>query len=578
MSAAQLEVKENEKPENEWTIMVFFAGDPHLSPSMTAQLKSLKDAGFQENATVLVHYDPNERGVATTTFEINRKRKMDLRTQLEELGKNEPVTRIGDGKDPFVRNLLEDSINGAPRTANAVEALRTFLDIGASRYPAKHYVVFLVGHGIIVGNDAFLPDTQPPSGITLGQLGDIMRHFKRSVSSGVVELIGMHSCSMSAMEVVYELKGTARYMMATEGVSFVTSWPYRQLLKKILNAIDLVKNPPTENGKYGGRVEVGKEEGGVVNKVAVAEDVNADKLITSIHDLSVYNTRDFMFSGLSADLCLCRLDEGPVEALTAPLENLSKELKKALQTPRGLDLINLAHLEAQSYWQETYTDLYDFCLCLKRRCVDPEQGPLGEACSAVLEILNEPAEPNPNSLIVQSDHFGPLFQYSHGLSIFFPWSRPKDDTPIVPGDDILGRYENYEFTKALGADSWLSFLEEYFKKTKRASRESEDENREGQKRPKPTMSGNGARDAIAIESVFGAPTIGGVDALAPPDSKASPALAPDKASPALTSGSGCICSVKNYPMEFSLSPRAAASEPNADAADREQRRYRGVRD
>ena len=55
MSAPRSQV--SRMTENEWTVMVFFAGDPRLSPSMTAQLKALKDAGFQDQTTVLVHSD-----------------------------------------------------------------------------------------------------------------------------------------------------------------------------------------------------------------------------------------------------------------------------------------------------------------------------------------------------------------------------------------------------------------------------------------------------------------------------------------------------------------------------------------
>src|SRR5215211_2220734 len=228
--------------------MIFFAGDPELSPSMTAQLKSLKDAGFQDNTTVLVHYDPNERGVATTTLAINQQRKLDLRKQRKEDNDPQAATIIGDGRDPFVRNLHEDRIEGPSRTQTAERALAAFLEIGPTRYAADHYIVCLVGHGVVVGNDAFLPDREPDSSITLEELGDIMRSFNTRVekSGGTFEMIGMHSCSMSAIEVLYELKGTARYMLGTEGVSFVSSWPYRQLMKRILNAIAGTK---TENGK-----------------------------------------------------------------------------------------------------------------------------------------------------------------------------------------------------------------------------------------------------------------------------------------------------------------------------------------
>jgi hypothetical protein len=231
---------------------------------MTAQLKALKDAGFQDKTNVLVHYDPNERGVGTTTFEINRERK----AQIQRTGQK--GTRIGDGKDPYVRNLLEDSIlGGVPKSATAVEALRTFLIDGLRNHEAKHYMIFLIGHGVVVGNDFFLPDRHPESAITLQQLGEVLLEFKNGarIFDGEVELIGLHSCSMSAIEVAYQLKGTARYLMATEGVSFVSSWPYRQLLKKILQTI----NVADENGTK----------------------VDVDGLVKSLQQLGLHNTKDF---------------------------------------------------------------------------------------------------------------------------------------------------------------------------------------------------------------------------------------------------------------------------------------------
>jgi hypothetical protein len=542
MTSAPAKTVDYPKPENDWTIMVFFAGDPHLSPSMTSQLKAIKDAGFQANTSVLVHYDPNERGVAVTTFDINNQRKKDLLLTINQ------GTKIGDGKDPFVRNLLEDSINGANRTNNADQALRACLGIGAKpEYQAKHYILFLVGHGVIVGNDMFLPDTNPLSGISLTQLGDTLRHFKASIpDDAAIELIGLHSCSMSAIEVVFELKGIATYLMATEGESFVDSWPYRQLLKKVLNAVDLSKSKKT--------------------------DVDVNALITSINKLSLHNSTDFMFSGLSADLCLCSLDRQNVEALEKPIENLVIALKKAMKRPegwnpdqdwRGVELIKLAHLEAQSYFQETYTDLYDFCLCLKRRCEDGDtiQADMKAACNAVIEALQEmPMEARkakiPSSVVVHSDHFGPLFQYSHGLSIFFPWARPVLEEPKVLDDNVLTRYEKYEFTKALGTDSWLSFLDDYFSGTQRKAREKEDgDNFVTAAAAMISANGNGSivgipSNAAIINALKDSARLGLED---------SPAL---KDSARL--GTACTCSIKNYPMEFSVS-RTVLTEPNPDA-------------
>src|SRR3569832_2440935 len=113
MSSAPGEALSYEKPANEWTIMVFFAGDPHLSPSMTSQLKAIKDAGFQANTSVLVHYDPNEKGVGFTTFNINSKRKEDL------LIRNKPRTKNNKKKKPNEHNQQKDTNNNTTNTTTA---------------------------------------------------------------------------------------------------------------------------------------------------------------------------------------------------------------------------------------------------------------------------------------------------------------------------------------------------------------------------------------------------------------------------------------------------------------------------
>jgi cysteine peptidase C11 family protein len=497
---------------SELTIMIFFAGDPHLSPSMTSQLKAIKDAGFQQDTNVLVHFDPNEKGAGVCTFEINRERK------------REKATVIGDGRDPFVRNLIEDCIDGTPKSATAVQALQTFLDIGIRDFRAKHYMLFLVGHGDIVGNDAFLPDDSPNTAITLRQLGAVLSDFSRGVQirGGVVDLIGLHSCSMSAIEVAYELKGAARYMMATEGMSFVSSWPYRQLLKKVLNTVDKTREDKTR--------------------------LDIDQLIFSIQKLSLHNSTDFMFSGVSADLTLMSLDEQRIDELNAPLKTLVSALKKGLDTTRGMEAILLAHLKSQSFWQENYTDLYDFCLCLERQAdkCDPVGTALIDACKGVRSKLEES---NGHGFIIQSDFFGPLYQYSHGVSVYFPWARPVQEDPPNEADDILLRYKNYQFTKALGDDSWISFLDVYFKKTQRQSRETEDTAKDTQA----IVASNGKVSSTSIEvAVFANANVADGESLEPPE-KSSPSL--QKNSPPL-GAAGCSCSPKNFPMKFTKSPRA----------------------
>lgn len=427
-----------EKPPKEWTLMFFFASDNNLSASMFYQLKSMKTAGFQEDTNVLAHFDPHERGMPSMIFEINR---------MEKQG---PIkTKIGDDKNPTIRDLAGDQVVPAITDCSgskflsdcdalpAEKALEEFLDFAREHYPAKHYMLFLVGHGMIVGRDAFLPDDNPDSGISLVELGRLLRTFSDEIreKEGTLELVGMHSCSMSAIEVAYQLKGAANYMIASEGLSFVGAWPYRQLLQKIFCTIDYAtKKRP----------------------------VNIANLVKTVHQLCLHNGADFIFAGYSSDLCLISLKQERVEALNGPIERLTRALKAGLIDKRDRDLIVLAHWESQSFYQEVYTDLRDFCERLKERCKGskrPAQRSMATSCATVINLLKDGSK----GPVVQADFSGPDCQFTHGLSIYFPWARPVEDAR----EHVIKNYRNYAFVTELSGASWLQFLNEYFVKTRR---------------------------------------------------------------------------------------------------------------
>jgi hypothetical protein len=176
-----------------------------------------------------------------------------------------------------------------------------------------------------------------------------------------------------------------------------------------------------------------------------------------------------------------------------------------------------------------------------------------DACKLIKDKLEE--SNRPDGLIIRSDYFGPLYQYSHGLSVYFPWAPPVQDVPALPGDDILQRYSRYNFTQELKTStedhSWLSFLNLYFEKTQRQSREKEDN-------PKLEVNRSMILPAHLV-ALLGSTSISGVESLDDEPRKTTSQL--QKTTSQLFDG-GCGCTVKNYPMRFMRSVRAA-EDPNA---------------
>jgi hypothetical protein len=456
----------------EWTLMFYFASDNPLAPGILSQLKSIQQAGFHPEVNVVAQYDPHTERVPTHIFDVNKVAK------LKALNTKQPFLIGFKPDEVFVTNLVLDKLWVEQENVDLVkteigqagayyeqpappgskkkrskagddgqepgpkESLSGFLEFCRQSYPAKRYMLFILGHGLVVGNDMFLFDEHAAQkSLSLRDLGEVLGGFKRKVSKDgrQFELVSFHSCSMSALEVAYELKETANYMLASQGPAFVGSWPYRQILMRVLQDV-------------------------------VRKEKDLKETLRKIFAYCLYNSRDFQLAGYSFDLTLCDLNK--VTDIKDPLRKLSAALTTQVVDRFLQECILLAHWDAQSYWGESYTDLYDFCSCLNQRCenakgtsktADTKLLAIQQACCEVVKTL----EPGDDKLVICSGSAGAEYQYSHGFSVFFPWSAPANGT-FWPKE-----YEGYKFSNESKGTRWNDFLNQYFNETMRDPRGSE---------------------------------------------------------------------------------------------------------
>jgi hypothetical protein len=172
--------------------------------------------------------------------------------------------------------------------------------------------------------------------------------------------------------------------------------------------------------------------------------------------------------------------------------------------------VRLARLEAQAYWAEQFVDLYDFCELLLLKCNDvlcnlqalakkvivtrfsnakatPQEikdivlkwGPIpvlqniAKACAKIISIFQH------EHVVTRAYYVCPQLQYSHGVSIYFPWTLPEGPITFEPyGSDepILmtpfDQYKAYRFGKSDYGD-WVLTLEAFFRATLRNVRRVE---------------------------------------------------------------------------------------------------------
>lgn len=442
--------------EKKWTLMFYLASDNPLAPGVISQLKAIKAAGWHQQANVIVQFDPYTEDTPTHVFDVNISRKKSEPDKVSDIGFR--------ANDSYVHNLIEDRLwrdetdrhgnlirerlgrsldynhellpnggtgeNGNHQEPSPQESLGKFLQFCADSYPADHYMLFIMGHGVVVGNDVFLFDEHAEEQtLSLGGLRDVLNEFHKSKKKGALELVSFHSCSVSSLEVAYELRGMANYMLASQAPTYIGSLPYRQILVRIFNSL--------EPNKEANTIEL---------------------MLRDICAYCFHNSKDFLLAGYPYDICLSRLGQ-PVDESKAEIDKLAAALKKGLGVASFKDAILLAHLKAQSFQSEMYLDIADFCRCLYRQILrasaatedeDSIRTEIKTACEKVISAVR--------NNIVRSRLAGPEYQYAKGFSIYFPWSRPSDY--------LMSRYGDHDFVKPREG-SWLDFLDKYFSATMR---------------------------------------------------------------------------------------------------------------
>ena len=533
------------KKESKWLIMVYLAGDNNLSAQTIAFLQELEAAEHDSNVRVVAGFDsasPLPKGARY--LEIKRHRYEGGRHKTFHWPLHNDL--MYPGHVVTYPDFCETLKGGAkpPDEPVAEESLARFFDWVRKHYVADRYMLILFGHGTLVAGNTFLSDTNPPSYLKLRTFSRILNgHFGERL-----DILACDNCVMNGIETAVELWGQVDYMVGSQGLMLANGWPFREIIE------------------------------------AVGHNWDCETKEITVHVLRVCARKllDFSLMERSSEQAICDITKfGKDDRFVSAVRELSCLLQRALQFKRGTkhqellypavsDAIRLARLEAQAYWSETFVDLYDFVLLLLKKCNDfkhllagltnavPEvcgfddkktlnqlmkPWPLyrvfvaiAEQCEKVLHIFRD------EEIVPRAYYVCPQLQYSHGVSVYFPWTLPEGPITFEP---VRGsgwnpknyylktpfqEYETYRFAQAEYGD-WGCFLKAFFRATLRNVRVVE-------------------YDLIASkESIF---------------FKLSEQWAPELATPSIdlqksSSDTGeedeCDCPrIKNYPRRFYLSP------------------------
>lgn len=448
-----------------WTIMVYLAGDNNLTSYCISLLQQLEAATYRDEICVLACFDssiPWPKG--SRYFRINC-RHVEVEKEIDWEMHNDLIQANGDG------NERADNVFTRPSVA---EGLTRFIEWAMKEHgeDTDRYMLVLFGHGPAVTGQNFLVSENPQSFLRIEDLRDILDvHFN---GKRKLDILAFQNCVMNNIEVAYELKDQADLTIGSQGLVLASGWPYERLIGT------LVQHPE-----------------------AKPNDIAREML-----KICARNMVDFSVMDRSSEQAVCDLKELRDSSITAEIAGLVALLMHGmsfrkedhrLRFPAIVDAVRLARLDAQAFWSENFVDLYDFCGRLLKKCNQMVRAhgqllnELGinkdyerelretDLIRLAREIIDrcKDIRETVTRLVPHSYFIGSDLQYSHGLSIYFPWSEPG--APYVSTRQENGEFrlntafEAYQegFRRFVEVSGWAKFLNSFFTATLRNVRRTD---------------------------------------------------------------------------------------------------------
>ncbi|MCI0390598.1 MAG: clostripain-related cysteine peptidase [Acidobacteria bacterium] len=462
----------------EWTIMVYLAGDNNLSAECVQALTEMKRVDQKDRINIIAQFNPKDDYLPTRRYKITQdstpgnligddqggvtfqnesrhaqrcaKARIAALREGKKAATAAALTFLGNdsetinGRIAIAKNGLKESIEFGLFNNDAVieesetdsgspTTLYNFMSYCVTNFPAEHYMVVLSGHGGGTEQGYLMKAESSGGSLTLSELRQAFENLRPELGRGrMIDILGMDSCLMSMVEVCYELKGFVQILTGSESYSPASGWPYLEILERLVRE--------TFQG--------GKDIQERIAKGVVDEYVN------------FYS--DYWLGGVS--VAQSALDVTKVEDMKKYIDELADALTEELENPQtkkaAIDALIMAHWEAQSYNGELFVDLADFCQCLRARY---QVKKITDRCEKLEKFITRATSgdanpPRMDTFVLRSCFSGPVFQYSYGVSIYFPWAKVTPD------------YKELSFVKNTPGSGWAKFLETYTEKTRRLPR------------------------------------------------------------------------------------------------------------
>jgi hypothetical protein len=406
----------NQEPEKEWTILLYGNGNNFLSGQVMSTLRQLEYTGSDDRINWVAQVSRPKGLLDFIGGDWSGTRRYKIEWNGEKLT---PGVIIGDFftgwlpgktkkiKSPVVADLGEKDM-GSART------LEEFLEWGIQKYPAKRYMVIMMGPS--TGLSGMMKDELSGNQMKVADLGRALGNVHNRTGKKI-DLLAFNGSATNTMELAYEIKDHVNYLVGSQGIQAGIGMPVGQIAQELKNANDPQAQDALTMARYWT----------LMNSMLPAQGIMSST-ISAIH-LSKIDGVKAAWDELSQALLAANVSGDKLNKLLDQTQDFQAQSKNlAYQNSR----------DAYHFAQLVYED---------KEITDPR---VKNAAKAAMDAIE--------GCLVGDAATGKYVKNAHGLSIFGPthygYFRP-DGLPIP--EDFAGDAE-YSKTKFAADTAWDDVL------------------------------------------------------------------------------------------------------------------------
>lgn len=363
----------------EWTVLVYQAADNSLENAILTDLNEMKAVAIPDQMAVLVQLDTADAGV---------RRMMVTEDRITELG-----------------NV------GAANSADPAY-IADFVGWGRRVFPARRLALIIASHGMGWRRDSsfrgMVTDDSANAVMGVVQLQGALQ-ASRMLFDGTtrpLDLLGFDACLMGLLEIAYQMRECASYLVFSQGNEPAAGWPYDKVLS-------LVAEEPGEMdaGDFGrGICDVYREQ----YLGALAGRYSGTMSLINLGSLESFFP---VFQAWAAQIFSARETVLP---LLAGIRDAQIEAAENFSGPE--------RFRVQAFDYPDYRDLYELALAVRQS--------IPEVFLETDALLKEFP-----SLVEYAVTFGTRYSRAHGLSLALPSALEIADYQSFPGLRAYGNLD-----------------------------------------------------------------------------------------------------------------------------------------